>query len=370
MIGRLVLEDGTIIEGEHFGAEGISIGEVVFNTGMTGYQEVLTDPSYCGQIVTMTYPLIGNYGINEGDYESFRPFVKGFLVREWCDLPSHWRASRTLQEYLRGHGIPGLAEIDTRALARHLRRKGTMKGVITTMDTDPRTLTDMARGWAPSSLVAEVTTQEPYTVGEGSPHVVVVDFGAKQNIIRSLAEFGCRVTVVPAWYTAEQILELKPDGVQLSNGPGDPGDVPGAREMVQGILGKKPIFGICLGHQILGLSLGARSFKMKFGHRGVNHPVKDIETGRSYITTQNHGYALDPESLKGTGLIMTHLNLNDGTVEGMRHESLPVFSVQYHPEACPGPDDSMYLFSRFMELMGVERATCKRPGGVPLAKAE
>lgn len=347
-----MLEDGTEIRGTTFGATGISLGEVVFNTGMTGYQEVLTDPSYCGQIVTMTYPLIGNYGINEEDYESFQPYVKGFLVREWCEAPSHWRSVRTVEEYLRDHGIIGLAEIDTRALTRHLRRNGTMRGVITTLDTPTASLVETARGWQSSGLVAQVTTQAPYTLGGKGPHVVLVDYGVKQNIIRSLVAFGCRVTVVPAWYDARRILELLPDGILLSNGPGDPAGVPGAQETVRALAACKPVFGICLGHQILGLALGGRTFKLKFGHRGVNHPVKDLVTGRSYITTQNHGYAIDPASLAGTGLEVTHVNLNDGTVEGMSHADLPVFSVQHHPEACPGPEDSRYLFSRFIGLMG------------------
>lgn len=369
MTGKLVLEDGTVLEGEAFGAEGVSLGEVVFNTGMTGYQEVLTDPSYAGQIVTMTYPLIGNYGVNAEDIESWKPHVKGFLVREWCDLPSHWRSTGTLEAYLREHGIVGLSGIDTRALTRHLRRQGTMRGALTTeAAADPEALAAMARSWRPSGLVEEVTAREPYALDPldpeaAGPSVVVVDFGVKRNILRSLRNLGCRVTVVPAGSTAGEILARRPDGVLLSNGPGDPADVAGAPEMVRGLLGKLPVFGICLGHQILGLALGARSFKMKFGHRGVNHPVKELESGRSYITTQNHGYAVDPDSLGGTGLRVTHVNLNDGTVEGMRHESLPAFSVQYHPEACPGPEDSMYLFTRFFEMMGA-RAACRVAEGV------
>ncbi len=369
MLGRLILEDGTVLEGEAFGAAGTSVGEVVFNTGMTGYQEVLTDPSYAGQIVTMTYPLIGNYGINADDIESWKPHVRGFLVREWCDLPSHWRSTGTLEAYLREHSIIGLCGIDTRALTRHLRRRGTMRGALTTdAGAAPDALAALAREWSPAGLVEEVTTREPYTLeppnpDEPGPHVVVVDFGVKRNILRSLRNLGCRVTVVPAGSTADEILARRPDGVLLSNGPGDPADVAGAPEMVRGLVGKLPLFGICLGHQILGLSFGGRSFKMKFGHRGVNHPVTDLETGRSYITTQNHGYALDPGSLEGTGLVVTHTNLNDGTVEGMRHTSLPVFSVQYHPEACPGPEDSMFLFDRFFEMMGA-RAACRVTEGV------
>lgn len=368
MTGRLVLEDGTVLEGEAFGAAGTSVGEVVFNTGMTGYQEVLTDPSYAGQIVTMTYPLIGNYGVNAEDIESWKPHVRGFLVREWCDLPSHWRSTGTLEGYLKEHGIVGLAGIDTRALTRHLRRQGTLRGVLTTDPAaDPAALAARAREWTAAGLVDEVSTREPYDLEppgvQAGPHVVVVDFGVKRNILRSLRNLGCRVTVVPAGGTADGILARRPDGVLLSNGPGDPADVAGAPEMVRGLLGRLPVFGICLGHQILGLALGGRSFKMKFGHRGVNHPVTDLETGRSYITTQNHGYAVDPASLAGTGLSVTHVNLNDGTVEGMRHETLPAFSVQYHPEACPGPEDSLYLFNRFFDLMGA-RAACRVTEGV------
>ena len=359
MRGVLVLEDGTTFEGEAFGAAGKSAGEVVFNTGMTGYQEVLTDPSYCGQIVTMTYPLVGNYGINAEDSESRRLRVRGFIVRERCAEPSHWRSTETLGDYLFRNGIIGLSGIDTRALTRHLRNAGTMKGVIASMDTQtwtPDELVGEARAFEAESPVHEVTTPCPYRIFGDGPKVTVIDYGLKTNILRCLGAMDCDITVVPAETPYEDLLEIDADGILLSNGPGDPKAVPGCVETVRKLIGWKPIFGICLGHQILGLALGAGTYKLKYGHRGANHPVKDLATGRIQITAQNHGYAIDEESLVGLEIEVTHRNLNDGTVEGMSHRKLPVFSVQYHPEAAPGPEDSRHLFERFMAMMvGPER---------------
>ncbi len=358
--GVLVLEDGTSYAGEVFGAAterpaaSAAIGEVVFNTGMTGYQEVLTDPSYAGQIVVMTYPLIGNYGTLEDEAESRRPWVRGFVVRERSSEPSHWGERGGLDGYLRGHGVWGLAGVDTRALTRHLRQFGTVRGVIAAGRPDAAgvaVLAERARGWRPQGLVEEVTTPEPYVHSLGTPSVVLVDFGSKTNIARSLAALGAGVTVVPATYTAQQVRDLHPDGVLLSNGPGDPRDVAGAPEMIRGLLAARiPLFGICLGHQLLGLALHGKTEKMLFGHRGVNHPVIDLRTGRGAITTQNHGYALVAGSLDPAVVEVTHRNLNDGTVEGLRHRFLPAFSVQYHPEACPGPGDSRRLFEDFLDM--------------------
>ena len=358
--GVLVLEDGTSYAGEVFGAAvdrsaaSAAMGEVVFNTGMTGYQEVLTDPSYAGQIVVMTYPLIGNYGTLDDEAESRRPWVRGFVVRERASEPSHWGERGGLDAYLRAHNIWGLAGVDTRALTRHLRQFGTVRGVIAPGRPDAggiAALAERARGWQPQGLVEEVTTPEPYVHSEGTPRVVLVDFGSKTNIARSLAALGAGVTVVPATSTAQQIADLHPDGVLLSNGPGDPRDVAGGPEMIRGLLAARiPLFGICLGHQLLGLALHGKTEKMLFGHRGVNHPVIDLRTGRGAITTQNHGYALVAGSLDPAVVEVTHRNLNDGTVEGLRHRFLPAFSVQYHPEACPGPGDSRRLFEEFLDM--------------------
>ncbi len=365
----LALADGTVFEGNAFGAHGETTGEVVFNTAMTGYQEVLTDPSYRGQLVTMTYCQQGNYGINEQDIESWQPWAAGFIVKEPCLYPSNWRSEETLMGYLMRHDIVGISGIDTRALTRIIREKGAMEAVISTTDDDVKRLVEKARsapGLVGRDLVKEVTCKKPYRWeeelwtlegGYRKPvktekrfKVVAFDFGIKTNILRNLASAGCDVAVVPANATAESVLEADPDGIFLSNGPGDPDAVPYARETVSQLIGRKPIFGICLGHQILSLALGAKSYKLKFGHHGANQPVKDLTTGKVEITSQNHGFAIDVDSLRGVADV-THMNLNDNTVEGLTHRDLPLFSVQYHPEASPGPHDSQYLFRRFTEMM-------------------
>ncbi|HEY3366938.1 MAG TPA: glutamine-hydrolyzing carbamoyl-phosphate synthase small subunit [Symbiobacteriaceae bacterium] len=359
MKGYLVLEDGSVFAGEGFGAIGAVAGEVVFNTGMTGYQEVLTDPSYYGQIVTMTYPLIGNYGINPDDFESRSPWLRGFIVKELCDQPSHWQAVKSLSVYLAENGIPGLAGIDTRALTRHLRTAGTMRGVIATVAESDEPTAETIAAWVALAKafechdhVKQVTTPVPYRIFGSGRKVVVMDLGAKDNIIRCLSARDCSIVVVPATASFQDIMDLNPDGVMLTNGPGDPIDAVEAIQTVKDLLGygRLPVFGICLGHQILSLAFGMKTYKLKYGHRGANHPVKDFITGRVYITSQNHGYAVDEFSLPDN-MEITHRNLNDGTVEGMAHKSLPIFSVQYHPEAAPGPEESRYLFDRFMTLM-------------------
>jgi carbamoyl-phosphate synthase small subunit len=364
----LALADGRVFRGEALGAPGVGRGEVVFNTSMTGYQEILTDPSYRGQMVCMTYPLIGNYGINSEDVESRRPWVAGFIVKEACPYPSSWRSRISLDDYLREHGIVGIQGIDTRALTRHLRDQGAQEGIISTEEPDAARLAERARalpGLIGRDLVSEVSVEQPHAWTEGpwdlvrgytSPpaarfKVIAFDSGIKQNILRCLAGIGCDVEVVPADTGAAAVLERKPHGIFLSNGPGDPEAVPYLIETVRGLAGKAPIFGICLGNQILGLALGGSTYKLKFGHHGGNHPVRDLETGRVEITSQNHGFAVDPRSIEQLGLVETHVNLNDGTSEGMRHRELPIFSVQYHPEASPGPHDAHYLFRRFADLM-------------------
>ncbi|HUK55532.1 MAG TPA: glutamine-hydrolyzing carbamoyl-phosphate synthase small subunit [Nitrospiria bacterium] len=359
----LALADGSVFKGYGFGAEGEGLGEVVFNTSMTGYQEILSDPSYRGQMVTMTYPLIGNTGVNDEDVESARPFLSGFIVREYTDDPSNWRATGPLDDYLRRHGIPGIEGIDTRALTRHVRDAGAQTGIISTVDLDEKRLVKRAAespGLIGRDLVREVSCEKAYDWTEGSPgsqisnlkpfNAVVYDFGVKRNILRRLIDSGCRVTVVPAGTKASEVLSLNPDGVVLSNGPGDPEGVPYAVEAVRSLIGQKPILGICLGHQILGLAMNGKTYKLKFGHHGGNQPVLDRATGRVEITAQNHGFAVDVDSI-GAEMELTHINLNDRTVEGMRHRTLPIFSVQYHPEASPGPHDARYLFNRFVEMM-------------------
>lgn len=354
MIAYLALEDGTVLQGTAFGSEGRQFGEVVFNTSMTGYQKILTDPSYCGEIVVLTYPLVGNYGVNRDDYESAGPWVQGFVIKELCDYPSNWRYWIKLEEFLNKYNIIGLSGIDTRALTRRLRNYGTMRGIIATGEQDTALLVQAAQSSPTISgqdLITACTTKGVQSWGDGPVRVVVMDFGVKQNIIRSLLERGCTVRLVPPATTAEEIMSHQPHGVVLSNGPGDPKDVWYAVETTRSLIGKCPVMGICLGHQILGLAFGGDTYKLKFGHRGANHPVKDLETGKVAITSQNHGFAVDDRSLMDNEVIISHRNLNDGTVEGLRHRTLPIFSVQYHPEGSPGPMDSTDLFDRFLDLL-------------------
>ncbi|MBX4149911.1 carbamoyl phosphate synthase small subunit [Paenibacillus sp. Dod16] len=354
MQARLLLEDGTLFSGKSFGADAEMTGEVVFNTGITGYQEVLSDPSYCGQIVTMTYPLIGNYGITRDDFESIRPFVHGFVVRRHEPVPSNWRAEYSVDSLLKEYGIPGISEIDTRMLTRIIRHYGTMKGILTTSNKPVEELKEMLGDTTIAELrnqVAKTSTPQMFTSPGSKERIVLVDFGAKSGILRELTSRGCDVMVVPHDTTADEIRRLHPDGIQLSNGPGDPKDVPYAVDMVKELLGEYPIFGICLGHQLFALAAGADTEKLKFGHRGGNHPVKELASGRCYITSQNHGYTVNEESIKGTDLEVTHINNNDKTIEGLKHTKFPAFSVQYHPEAAPGPHDSSYLFDQFLEMI-------------------
>lgn len=365
---KLALEDGTVYTGRSFGAIGETDGEVVFNTSMTGYQEVLTDPSYKGQIVTMTYPLIGNYGVNTDDHESAHPQVQGFVVRELTRIPSNFRSESSLEDYLKKHHVLGIEGIDTRALVRRLRVRGAMKGVLSTTDLDDASLVRKASaspGIVGRDLVREVVPEKSFAWDQGftnpfvtylphrepTHHVAALDYGMKHNILRCLVQVGCRVTVVPGTARARDVLDLNPDGVFLSNGPGDPSVLSYAVETVKDLIGKKPIFGICLGHQLLGQALGGKTFKLKFGHRGANQPVLNYQTNRVEITTQNHGFAVDPKSL-GPDVELTHINLNDNTLEGLRHKKHQLFSVQYHPEASAGPHDSGYLFEDFQKLMG------------------
>ena len=359
---KLVLENGTVFSGVSFGAEGEAIGEVCFNTGMTGYQEILTDPSYCGQLITMTYPHIGNYGVNPEDVESNKVQAAGFIVREENVVPSNFRSTQSLGDYLKDQKVVGIQEIDTRMLTRIIRDEGAMNGIISSVDLDENSLLKKVKA-APSmtgmDLAKVVTTPNRYDwrmeKGERREEVArfkigAIDFGIKHNILRLLESHGCEVTVFPATATATEILKINPDGIFLSNGPGDPAAVTYGIETVKSLLGKKPIFGICLGHQILALALGADTYKLKFGHRGCNHPVKNLETGKVEITSQNHGFAVDPETIP-KNVVITHNSLNDQTVEGLKCTDVPAFSVQYHPESSPGPHDSRYLFEEFIKLM-------------------
>ncbi len=364
----LLLEDGTVFTGNSFGATGHKCGEVVFNTSMSGYQEILTDPSYNEQIITMTYPLIGNYGTNAKDWESKKLFVSGFIVKENCDYPSNWRNHQSLSEYLKENNVVGLEGIDTRKLVRCIREKGAMKGIISSDEFDIDALKkklDQYPGLVDRDIVKDVTTDEIYkwdkpVVDVVNPSdekikakykVVAMDFGIKRNILRMLVSHGCEVTVVPASTSAKDILAKKPDGVFLSNGPGDPSPVTYAIETIKGLLGKVPIFGICLGHQLLSLALGGKTYKLKFGHRGANHPVKNLDTDVIEITSQNHGFCVELDSLKDIDVELTHINLNDQTLEGLRSKKLKAFSVQHHPEASPGPHDAGYLFDNFIKMM-------------------
>ncbi len=351
----LVLADGSVYEGYAFGAETDTIGEAVFNTSMAGYQEMLTDPSYAGQILIPTYPLIGNYGTNEQDNESKRIQVKGFVVREECDRPNHYLNNKTVHAYLAEAGIPGIKGVDTRAITRRLRSAGVMMGMLTSSKTPAEALETIKKSpdYGEIDFVSEVTTEKPYTWqdnGTSGYHVVVIDCGLKYNILRLLCKHGCRVTVVPCTTSAEDILQLEPDGILLSPGPGDPALLDYIVDEARKLIGQKPIMGICLGNQVIARAYGGRCFKLKFGHRGGNHPVKELATGLVHITAQNHGYAVDPDSI-GSELEVTHVNLNDGTVEGLRHKGLPVFSIQYHSEASPGPLDNVYQFRRFVGMM-------------------
>lgn len=360
----LALEDGKIFRGESFGASGERFGEVVFNTSMSGYQEVITDPSYKGQIVAMTYPLIGNYGVNPEDVESRRPFLEGFVVKEYSKISSNWRSTRTLADYLQKNNVLGIEGIDTRELTLHIRSAGAMKAVLSTQDMDEKSLVKKARnsqGLLGVDLVKEVTSAKKYvwakiSGGKKSPaaaklKVAVLDCGVKYNILRLLAENGCEVIVFPAQTPAKEILKARPRGLLLSNGPGDPAAVDYVVRTSRELIGKLPIFGICLGHQMLGQALGGKTFKLKFGHHGANQPVKDLKTGKVSISVQNHGFCVDIDSLNKKEIEITHINLNDNTLEGMRHKKLPIFSVQFHPEASPGPHDAAYMFKNFVDLM-------------------
>ncbi|MFP4697465.1 MAG: glutamine-hydrolyzing carbamoyl-phosphate synthase small subunit [Eubacteriales bacterium] len=350
MKAKLILENGVVFEGKAFGHIKETIGEVVFNTSMTGYQEVLTDPSYYGQIVTMTYPLVGNYGINIDDLESDSIKVRGFIVREKCDMPNNWRCEFELEDYLKQHKIMGLEGIDTRAITKMIRNQGTMKGIITVRELSHSQIENKFKAFHNTQAVETVSTKKIVKYKGDGPHVVVMDFGIKNDIIKGLRDKGCQLTILPAFSTAEEILSHNPDAVFLSNGPGDPKDIMHTTEEIKKLIGKKPLLGICLGHQLLALSLNGDTEKLKFGHRGGNHPVKSLRTNHIMVSSQNHGYVVKKESLPEE-LEITHINLNDESIEGLKHKTLPIFSVQFHPEAGPGPTDTAPIFDEFMEVI-------------------
>lgn len=348
----LILEDGTVFKGKAFGANNNVFGEIVFTTSMTGYQETITDQSFNGQIITFTYPMVGNYGVNRDDYESIAPTCKGVVVKEHARVASNWRSQMTLDEFLKRKGIPGISGVDTRALTRKIRQVGTMKASIVDVgDSFEHAFDQLKATVLATNQVQQVSTSKPYPSPGTGKNVAVIDFGLKHSILRELSKRNCNLTVLPYNTDAKTILSLAPDGVMLTNGPGNPKDVPEAIEMIREIQGKIPIFGICLGHQLFALANGADTYKMKFGHRGLNHPVREIATGRIDFTSQNHGYAVDEKTVDPDQLLITHVEVNDGTVEGIRHRHYPAFSVQFHPDAAPGPHDALHLFDEFMEMM-------------------
>ena len=348
--GKLVLKDGSVYEGTLYGGKRNAVGEVVFTTGMSGYQETLTDPSFCGQIVVMTYPLVGNYGCNPLFTQGKKCFFQGFVIGELCDCPSNWRNEQTLEAFLEEQDIPTLVGVDTRAITRKIRNHGVLQGVIVPAEMPEEEVQKLLAAPEMHDQVAQVTTPEVYTMGEGKLHVAVMDFGIKRNILRSLVGFGCRLTVFPAFATAEEVLSCDPDGIFLSNGPGDPKDLPEVIENIKILMGKKPMFGICLGHQLMALAMGGRTVQMKYGHHGANHPVKDLARGTCSVTAQNHGFMVDPDQLPA-GAVVSHLNWNDQTVEGVRYTDKNAFSVQFHPEACGGPCETAYLFDEFIAMI-------------------